>query len=646
MRLRCNLLQCCFTSSSSNGVIQIKGKIFPYLILAQATNNFNKRNCLGKIGLKNLYYGKLRDGCEIVIERVSSNDKRQIFQQFLNEILVSNILHHKNLVTFRGYAFHHEEFLVAHEYLSNGTLAAYLECEIQHNKCTLPLLTRMEIAIDIANALSYLHKHGIIHHNINSSNILLDKNMCAKVAGLHLSRKLPEDVSVNATSIVSISSDLAKNCVYIDPEYVSHGRVSTKNDVYSFGVVLCDLISSKLAKYWEGCDRESIAALLGRNIENQALDKVLDPRTGFQSDHKIMQVMTAMAELALNCMGFPQELRPNMEQVLDILNGKRLERYKTIEAFRIFDYADLRKATMQFRPDRILGEGGFGSVFYGMYICSFGLPLILGKLQDGLEVAIKRFHNMRQNSLKQFMNEIEILRLLHHRNLVSLYGRSSFEHNELFLVYEYVPNGTVSRHIHGGKIEKLPWLTRLNIAIETATALAYLHDSGIIHRDVKGSNILLDENFSVKVADFGLSRSQPDYVTHVSTAPAGTNAYMDPEYFQTGRVSYRSDVYSFGVVLFELISSKPAFWRDVPHGEAVGLPKFAIIKLLNNTLKELVDPDIGYDSDKDVTEMVTAVAELAFQCVQSPKELRPSMKQVLETLEGIKKGTWGFNQIT
>ncbi|XP_020958522.1 LEAF RUST 10 DISEASE-RESISTANCE LOCUS RECEPTOR-LIKE PROTEIN KINASE-like 1.1 isoform X3 [Arachis ipaensis] len=582
MRLRCDLLQCCFTSTSSNGVIQIKGKIFPYLILAQATNNFNKRNCLGKIGLKNLYYGKLRDGCEIVIERVSSNDKRQIFQQFLNEILVSNILHHKNLVTFCGYAFHHEEFLVAHEYLSNGTLAAYLECEIQHNKCTLPLLTRMEIAIDIANALSYLHKHGIIHHNINSSNILLDKNMCAKVAGLHLSRKLPEDVSVNATSIVSISSDIAKNCVYIDPEYVSHGRVSTKNDVYSFGVVLCDLISSKLAKYWEGCDRESIAVLLGRNIENQALDKVLDPRTGFQSDHKIMQVMTAMAELALNCVGFPQEQRPNMEQVLDILNGKRLERYKTIEAFRIFDYADLRKATMQFRRDRILGEGGFGSVFYG-------------KLQDGLEVAIKRFHNMRENSLKQFMNEIEILRLLHHRNLVSLYGRSSGEHNELFLVYEYVPNGTVSRHIHG---------------------------------------------------DFGLSRSQPDYVTHVSTAPAGTNAYMDPEYFQTGRVSYRSDVYSFGVVLFELISSKPAFWRDVPHGEAVGLAKFAIIKLLNNTLKELVDPDIGYDSDKDVTEMVTAVAELAFQCIQCPKELRPSMKQVLETLEGIKKGTWGFNQIT
>ncbi|RYR57249.1 hypothetical protein Ahy_A05g022978 isoform B [Arachis hypogaea] len=309
--------------------------------------------------------GKLRDGCEIVIERVSSNDKRQIFQQFLNEILVSNILDHKNLVTFRGYAFHHEEFLVAHEYLSNGTLAAYLECEIQHNKCTLPLLTRMEIAIDIANALSYLHKNGIIHHNINSSNILLDKNMCAKVAGLHLSRKLPEDVSVNATSIVSISSDIAKNCVYIDPEYVSHGRVSTKNDVYSFGVVLCDLISSKLAKYWESRDGESIAVLLGRNIENQALDKVLDPRTGFQSDHKIMQVMTAMAELALNCMGFPQEQRPNMEQVLDILNGKRLERYKTIEAFRIFDFADLRKATMQFRPDRILGEGGFGSVFYG-----------------------------------------------------------------------------------------------------------------------------------------------------------------------------------------------------------------------------------------------------------------------------------------
>ncbi|MED6112001.1 hypothetical protein PIB30_057573 [Stylosanthes scabra] len=572
--------------------------------------------------------GKLRDGCEIAVERLS-NDKRQIFQQFLNEILVSSILPHKNLVTFCSYAFHHEEFLVAHEYLPNGTLAHHLECE--HNKCTLSLLTRMEIAIDIANALSYIHKHGIIHHNIHSGNVLLDNNLCAKVAGLHLTRKLP--VSVHATTMVSISSDLARTCVYIDPEYVSHGRVSAKNDVYSFGVVLCDLISSKLAKNWEGCDQESIVVLLGRHIENQALNKVLDPRTGFQSDHKIMQMMIEMANLASKCMQFPQELRPNMEQVLDILNGKRHERYKTILAFRIFDSADLRKATKQFHRDRILGEGGFGCVFYG-------------KLEDGREVAIKHFHNMRENSLKHFMNEIETLRFLHHKNLVSLYGRSSGDRNELLLVYEYVPNGTLSRHLHGGKIEKLPWLTRLNIAIEAATALAYLHDSGIIHRDVKGSNILLDEKFSVKVADFGLSRSLPDYVTHVSTAPAGTHGYMDPEYIQTGRVSFKSDVYSFGLVLFELISSRPAFWREVPRGETVGLAKFAIIKLLSNRLKELVDPDIGYDSDKSVTEMVTAVAELAFQCVQCPKELRPSMKHVLETLEGIKKGSWGFNQIT
>ena len=242
------------------------------------------------------------------------------------------------------------------------------------------------------------------------------------------------------------------------------------------------------------------------------------------------------------------------------------------------------------------------------------------------------------------MKEIEILSLLHHKNLVSLYGCSSRHSKKHLLVYEYISNGTLSKHLHGPSSEKLSWLTRLNIAIETATALVYLHDSGIIHRDVKGSNILLDENFTVKVADFGLSRSLPDYVTHVSTIPVGTRAYIDPDYYDSGRVSDRSDVYSFGVVLFEIISSKPP--KLLEGGESVSLAKFGISKMLNKALEELVDPIFGFASDKNVMGMITAVAELAFQCVQCPKELRPSMKQVLETLEGIKKGSWGFNQIT
>ena len=272
------------------------------------------------------------------------------------------------------------------------------------------------------------------------------------------------------------------------------------------------------------------------------------------------------------------------------------------------------------------------------------MPLCLGKLEDGREVAVKRFHEERDKTNKQFRKEIDVLSLLHHQNLVSLYGCSSRHSNRHLLVYEYISNGTLSMHLHGSSGGKLSWLTRLNIAIETAIALVYLHSSGIIHRDVKASNILLNQDFTVKVADFGLSRSLPDYVTHVSTNPAGTHAYIDPDYYETGRVSDKSDVHSFGVVLFEIISSKPPKLSE--GAESVSLAKFGVSKMLNNALEELVDPSLGFGSEKNVMEMITAVAELAFQCVQCPKELRPSMKQVLVTLEGIKKGTWGFNQIT
>ena len=136
--------------------------------------------------------------------------------------------------------------------------------------------------------------------------------------------------------------------------------------------------------------------------------------------------------------------------------------------------------------------------------------------------------------VEQFMNEVEILTKIRHQNLVALYGCTSQRSQELILVYEYVSNGTVADHLHGNRSKSclLTWPVRLSIAIESAEALAYLHVSDVIHRDVKTNNILVDENFQVKVADFGLSRLFPTDVTHVSTAPQGTPGYVDPEYFQ------------------------------------------------------------------------------------------------------------------
>ncbi|XVE92604.1 hypothetical protein REPUB_Repub01dG0112600 [Reevesia pubescens] len=289
----------------------------------------------------------------------------------------------------------------------------------------------------------------------------------------------------------------------------------------------------------------------------------------------------------------------------------------------IFSYSELVEATNNFDDEKELGDGGFGTVYYG-------------KLRDGREVAVKRLYEHNYRRLEQFINEVEILTRLRHKNLVSLYGCTSRRSRELLLVYEFIPNGTVADHLHGDLAQSgsLTWPIRMSIAIETASALTYLHASDIIHRDVKTNNILLDDNFSVKVADFGLSRLFPNDVTHISTAPQGTPGYVDPEYHQYYQLTGKSDVYSFGVVLVELISSMPAV--DITrHRHEINLANLAINKIQKCAFDELIDPNLGYKSDAEVTRMTTSVAELGFRCLQQEKEMRPSMEEVLEELHRI-----------
>ncbi|RVX12655.1 Leaf rust 10 disease resistance locus receptor-like protein kinase-like 1.1 [Vitis vinifera] len=208
----------------------------------------------------------------------------------------------------------------------------------------------------------------------------------------------------------------------------------------------------------------------------------------------------------------------------------------------IFPYTELEEATNYFDPDREIGDGGFGTVYHG-------------QLRDGREVAVKRLYENNHRRVEQFMNEVQILTRLRHRNLVSLYGCTSRHSRELLLVYEFIPNGTVADHLHGDRADSglLTWPIRLSIAIETATAL---------------------------FADFGLSRLFPTDVTHVSTAPQGTPANVDPEYHQCYQLTDKSDVYSFGVVLIELISSLPAV--DINrHRHEINLSNYAINKIQN-----------------------------------------------------------------
>uniref|UniRef100_A0ACD5TZY4 Uncharacterized protein n=1 Tax=Avena sativa TaxID=4498 RepID=A0ACD5TZY4_AVESA len=293
-----------------------------------------------------------------------------------------------------------------------------------------------------------------------------------------------------------------------------------------------------------------------------------------------------------------------------------------------FSYEELEDATGGFCDTRELGDGGFGTVYKGY-------------LRDGRVVAVKRLYNNGCRQVEQFVNEAAILSRLRHPNLVTFYGCTSSRSRELLLVYEYVPNGTVADHLHGHRATEraLPWPLRLNIAVEAATALAYLHaiEPPVVHRDVKTNNILLDADFHVKVADFGLSRLlPPDGATHVSTTPQGTPGYVDPEYHRCYQLTDKSDVYSFGVVLAELISSKPAV--DVTRDrDEINLAGMAVGRIQRSQVDQLVDIELGYGSDQNTRMAMTMVAELAFRCLQQNGEMRPPIREVLHVLKGIQQ---------
>ncbi|WCJ40744.1 Protein kinase family protein [Euphorbia peplus] len=288
---------------------------------------------------------------------------------------------------------------------------------------------------------------------------------------------------------------------------------------------------------------------------------------------------------------------------------------------RLFTAKEIKKATKNLSKDSLIGSGGFGEVYKGT-------------LDDGTVVAIKCAKLGNPKGGNQILNEVRILCQVNHRNLVRMLG-CCVELEEPILVYEFVQNGTLLDHLSGKS--KLSLIDRLQIAHDTAECLSYLHASAtppIYHRDIKSSNILLDDNLNAKVSDFGLSRLVYTDLSHISTCAQGTIGYLDPEYFRKFQLTDKSDVYSFGVVLLELVTSLKAV-DTTREEDDMNLTIYVQRRLKEDKLMEVIDPLLKQDASVMELDSIDGLVHLALDCLEEKRENRPSMKQVADEIEYI-----------
>ncbi|KAL6325143.1 hypothetical protein AAG906_022988 [Vitis piasezkii] len=288
------------------------------------------------------------------------------------------------------------------------------------------------------------------------------------------------------------------------------------------------------------------------------------------------------------------------------------EELKVASQLRKFTFNELKSATRNFRPESLLGEGGFGCVFKGWINGTGTTPVKPG---TGLTVAVKTLNHDGLQGHKEWLAEVNFLGDLLHPNLVKLIGYC-IEDDQRLLVYEFMPRGSLENHLFRRALP-LPWSIRMKIALGAAKGLAFLHEEAerpVIYRDFKTSNILLDVDYNAKLSDFGLAKDGPEGdKTHVSTRVMGTYGYAAPEYVMTGHLTSKSDVYSFGVVLLEMLTGRRSMDKTVQMGSIT------------------LSPSEGRFSIKGAQK----AAQLAAHCLSRDPKARPLMSEVVEALKPL-----------
>ncbi|GKA75872.1 kinase-like domain, phloem protein 2-like protein, partial [Tanacetum coccineum] len=624
------------------------------------TNELAPENIIRDSGRKTIYKGRLLhpEQLDIIGKVLLSDSVKDESKTFWMEILMLSSLKHKNLVSLIGY-YDEEgaEKIIIYKREANESLSKHLDNQ------NLTWMQRLNICVGVANALSYIHydakrDFSVIHCNIKSSKILLDDKWEPKLSGFELSLKN----TVARRHRLLLTRDIGKN-VYLDPKYNKTGGVTHKSDVYSFGVVLLEVLCGRSA-----ADKDELGEGLLSQLAKSRLDNMIDPHLLKQMDPESLRIFS---ETAYYCLKEERADRPYINQVVkrlekalglqwkhekpelprnpfDGASSSHLKR-KNLEHLKIA-LNDIELATENFSDKYYIGKGGFGVVYKAQleHFDSSNSSSIEGENKCDFPkkrstVAIKRINSPKGE--QGFNVEIETLTSCKHENVISLLGFCDEDRDHMILVYELASKGSLEDYLgNSDKMTNFNWMQRLKICLDIAHGLNYIHSNTdhdkqkIIHRDIKSANILLDDDWKAKIADFGLSKFHPpdqDASTLNASTIAGTDTYLDPEYDMSGKLNKKSDIYSFGVVLFEILTGMLA------HDFEMGIAPTARHHFEKGTLIEIVDHKIKEETDEHVfslskgpnKESLDIFSRIAYRCLAETQDERPSIDVVIKELK-------------
>ncbi|KAI3511234.1 hypothetical protein L1887_18381 [Cichorium endivia] len=635
----------------------------PLADIEKATENFAKKYLVGSGTYGDVYKAELdhfdskkslllevnkgklqKKRSTVAIKRILNREDKQGEQGFLAEIEMLTSCNHPNIVSLLGFCDEGRHMILVYEHASNGSLDDYLGST--GSLTNLTWVQRIKICIDVARGLNYLHtkiedNRRIIHRDIKSGNILLEQNWQAKIADFGLSKFRPENQPMNTL----YTENIAGTHVYLDPEYDTKGKLKNESDIYSFGVVMFEMLSGRFAndQIYTKENSNGIAPVARQCFNEGTINEMIDPRLMEEAHENIFVVnkgpdqdsLDAYAKIAYQCVAESQVNRPTAEVIIKKLEEALSFQQNPKGSLKI-PLADIKSATENFSEDYLIGSGRFGNVFKGEVTNANGCNII----------AAKRLGREIGQGGQEFLRELQILLEYEHENIIGLVGYCN-ELDERIIVYEYASRGSLDKHL---KDNDLTWIKRLEICIDIASGLDFLHGGAatqevVIHRDIQCSHILLNDDWIAKITHFRISLISPinKDMDFIIDHARGTPDYLDPLYVELGFLTKESDIYSFGVVLLEILCGRLAFeCRNDNHGRS-------LVTLFKRHYEQGTLGEIVFEGIKEqiAPKSLSTFQMIVCQCLQREREQRPTTGEMLlqlrKALEFQMENTCGNN---